>query len=227
MTARQVALPGDTGVVQRLLARRIAVRWEFAAYAAIFGIAFGLRFFDLGTRALHHDESIHAQWSWSLLQGSYRHSPVKKLIMDYKVALPLHPEYRTMPMVWYIPPLSPVVDVIKDTGYDAEDLDNLFGAIHTLRIPVEYLANLFTAGDVEPVNGVLKKLAAMRVYPAININRSGTRREELLIEPDMLAKIWILRKLLHPMDELAAIEFLLDKMKTTKSNDEFFQSMKR
>ena len=76
MTARQVALPGDTGVVQRLLARRIALRWEFAAYAAIFGIAFGLRFFDLGTRALHHDESIHAQWSWSLLQGSYRHSPV-------------------------------------------------------------------------------------------------------------------------------------------------------
>ena len=76
MTARQVALPGDTGVVQRLLARRIALRWEFAAYAAIFGIAFGLRFFDLGTRALHHDASIHAQWSWSLLQGSYRHSPV-------------------------------------------------------------------------------------------------------------------------------------------------------
>ena len=69
-----------------------------------------------------------------------RRSPVKKLIMDYKVALPLHPEYRTMPMVWYIPPLSPVVDVIKDTGYDAEDVDNLFGAIDTLRIPVEYLA---------------------------------------------------------------------------------------
>jgi len=65
------------------------------------------------------------------------------------------------------------------------------------------------------------------VYPAININRSGTRREELLIEPDLLAKIWILRKLLHPMDELSAVEFLLEKMKTTKSNDEFFGSMKR
>ncbi|HEY9143993.1 MAG TPA: transcription termination factor Rho, partial [Arenimonas sp.] len=52
-------------------------------------------------------------------------------------------------------------------------------------------------------------------------------REELLIEPDMLQKIWILRKLLHPMDELAAMEFLLDKMKNTKSNDEFFSSMKR
>jgi transcription termination factor Rho len=65
------------------------------------------------------------------------------------------------------------------------------------------------------------------VFPAININRSGTRREELLIDPDMLQKIWILRKLLHPMDELAAMEFLLDKMKNSKSNDEFFLSMRR
>ena len=72
-----------------------------------------------------------------------------------------------------------------------------------------------------------RRISEKRVYPAIDINRSGTRREDLLIEPDMLAKIWILRKLLHPMDELAAIEFMLDKMKNTKSNDEFFQSMKR
>ena len=72
-----------------------------------------------------------------------------------------------------------------------------------------------------------RRVAEKRVYPALNINRSGTRREELLIEPDQLQKIWILRKLLHPMDELAAIEFLLDKMKNTKSNDEFFGFMKR
>ncbi len=72
-----------------------------------------------------------------------------------------------------------------------------------------------------------RRIAEKRVYPAININRSGTRREELLIEPEMLQKIWILRKLLHPMDEIAAMEFLLDKMKATKSNDEFFGSMKR
>ena len=99
-------------------------------------------------------------------------SPVLKLIQDYKVALPLHPEYRTMPMVWYIPPLSPVVDVIKDTGYDAEDKNNLFAAIDALRIPVEYLANLFTAGDVKPVNDVLRKLAAMRSYMRdINLGR--------------------------------------------------------
>lgn len=72
-----------------------------------------------------------------------------------------------------------------------------------------------------------RRIAEKRIYPAININRSGTRREELLIEPDMLQKIWILRKLLHPMDELAAMEFMLDKMKNTKSNDEFFATMKR
>ena len=72
-----------------------------------------------------------------------------------------------------------------------------------------------------------RRIAEKRVYPAININRSGTRREDLLIEPELLQKIWILRKLLHGMDEIGAMEFLLDKMKTTKSNDEFFASMKR
>lgn len=72
-----------------------------------------------------------------------------------------------------------------------------------------------------------RRITEKRVYPAIDINRSGTRREDLLIEPDLLQKIWILRKLLHPMDEIAAMEFLLDKMKNTKSNDEFFSSMKR
>ncbi len=62
-----------------------------------------------------------------------------------------------------------------------------------------------------------RRISEKRVYPSININRSGTRREELLIDPDQLQKIWILRKLLHPMDELAAMEFMLDKMKNTKS----------
>ncbi len=80
-------------------------------------------------------------------------SPIHALINVFKVALPLHPEYRTMPMVWYVPPLSPVVDVVRDTGNDAEDPDNLFAAIDKLRIPIEYLAELFTAGDVAPVEG--------------------------------------------------------------------------
>ena len=69
-----------------------------------------------------------------------------------------------MPMVWYIPPLSPVVDLLKEQGHDAEAPGNLFGAIDALRIPVEYLAELFTAGDTDVVTLVLQKLAAMRSY---------------------------------------------------------------
>jgi transcription termination factor Rho len=72
-----------------------------------------------------------------------------------------------------------------------------------------------------------RRIAEKRIYPAINLNRSGTRREELLTDPDELQKMWILRKLLHPMDELAAIEFLIDKLKATKNNADFFDSMKR
>jgi transcription termination factor Rho len=72
-----------------------------------------------------------------------------------------------------------------------------------------------------------RRIAEKRVYPAVNINRSGTRKEELITASDELQKMWILRKLLHPMDELAAVEFLIDKMKDTKTNDEFFASMKR
>ena len=72
-----------------------------------------------------------------------------------------------------------------------------------------------------------RRIAEKRTFPSININRSGTRKEELITEPSELSKMWILRKLLHPMDELAAIEFLLDKMKDTKTNADFFDAMKR
>ena len=72
-----------------------------------------------------------------------------------------------------------------------------------------------------------RRLAEKRVYPAININRSGTRREELLLKPDVLQKVWILRKFLYDMDELEAMEFLLDKIRATKNNAEFFDMMKR
>jgi len=72
-----------------------------------------------------------------------------------------------------------------------------------------------------------RRIAEKRIYPAIDINRSGTRREERLTKPDELQKMWILRKLLHPMDEIAAIEFLLDRLKNTRTNEEFYASMKR
>jgi len=72
-----------------------------------------------------------------------------------------------------------------------------------------------------------RRMAEKRVYPAINVNRSGTRREELLLKPEVLQKVWVLRKLLYNMDDLEAMEFLLDKIRATKNNAEFFDAMRR
>ncbi|MFE6237266.1 nitrate reductase subunit beta [Cellulosimicrobium sp. NPDC057862] len=106
-----------------------------------------------------------------------QNSPIWDLITRYEVALPLHPEYRTLPMVWYIPPLSPVVDVITASGNDGEDGRTLFAAISQLRIPLEYLAGLFTAGDTAPVEKVLRRLAAMRSYMRdLNLDREPDER---------------------------------------------------
>jgi nitrate reductase beta subunit len=109
--------------------------------------------------AAARQQGIQADW----LEAA-RRSPVYALAKIYKVALPLHPEYRTMPMVWYIPPLSPIVDLLRDQGHNAESPDILFGAIQALRIPMEYLAELFTAGDVDEIERVLSVLAAMRAH---------------------------------------------------------------
>ena len=114
---------------------------------------------DPAVLAAARESGIPDDW----LEAAQR-SPVYDLACRYRVALPLHPEYRTMPMVWYIPPLSPVVDALRETGHDGEDHGNLFAAIEALRIPVEYLAELFTAGDPRPVSGVLRTLAAMRSH---------------------------------------------------------------
>ncbi len=123
--------------------------------------------FDPQVRAEAERAGIPFDW-----MEAARQSPVWSLISKYQVALPLHPEYRTMPMVWYIPPLSPIVDEVTRTGVDAEDSDVLFAAIDSLRIPTAYLAELFTAGDVALVEGVLHRLAAMRSYLRdINLGR--------------------------------------------------------
>jgi nitrate reductase beta subunit len=90
-------------------------------------------------------------------------SPVYALAVRHRVALPLHPEYRTLPMVWYVPPLSPVMSLVEGEGSDA-DPDDVFPAIDDLRIPIAYLANLLTAGDEAPVRVALKRLAAMRAF---------------------------------------------------------------
>ncbi|MEP4145967.1 MAG: nitrate reductase subunit beta [Halioglobus sp.] len=88
-------------------------------------------------------------------------SPVYKLAVDWQLALPLHPEYRTLPMVWYVPSLSPIQQA-ADAGHIGHD--GVIPDVDSLRIPLKYLANLFTAGDEEPVKLALKRLLAMRAY---------------------------------------------------------------
>src|SRR5699024_4303388 len=107
-----------------------------------------------------------------------RRSPIHSLINKYRVALPLHPVCHTMPMVWYIPPLSPIVDSLSDAGTHGDIREAHFAAIESRRLPVEYLAELFTAGDPEPVTDVLRRLAAMRSYMR-DINLGQETDEEL------------------------------------------------
>jgi len=92
---------------------------------------------------------------------SAKNSPVWKMAMDWKIAFPLHPEYRTLPMVWYIPPLSPIQNAAEagKIGVDGEVPD-----VKSLRIPVRYLANMLTAGDEEPIVKALERMLAMRGY---------------------------------------------------------------
>ncbi|EAS1996595.1 hypothetical protein AX334_01250 [Salmonella enterica] len=89
-------------------------------------------------------------------------SPVYKMAMDWKLALPLHPEYRTLPMVWYVPPLSPIQSYADAGGLPHNG--NILPAVETLRIPVQYLANMLSAGDTGPVIRALKRMMAMRHY---------------------------------------------------------------
>jgi nitrate reductase beta subunit len=102
-----------------------------------------------------------------------RASPVRKMAIDWKVALPLHPEYRTLPMVWYVPPLSPITAAASagEIGANGEIPD-----VESLRIPVRYLANLLTAGDTAPVVRALERMLAMRAYQRAKHveNRSNT-----------------------------------------------------
>jgi nitrate reductase beta subunit len=95
------------------------------------------------------------------IQAAQR-SPVYALAKRQRVALPLHPEYRTMPMVWYVPPLAPLADNAADTGFDADDAMKVLAGIDQLRIPVDYLASMFAAGSPEPVRESLRRLTVLR-----------------------------------------------------------------
>jgi nitrate reductase beta subunit len=97
---------------------------------------------------------------------SAKNSPVYKLAVDWKLALPLHPEYRTMPMVWYVPPLSPIQSAADNGTIPSSVIgnDKVIPDVDSLRIPIKYLANMLSAGDEEPVRTALKRLLAMRSY---------------------------------------------------------------
>ncbi|GAB2869897.1 nitrate reductase subunit beta [Nocardioides pacificus] len=136
---------------------------------------------DAGVQQAAREAGMPQEWLDAAMA-----SPVWKLISEYRIALPLHPEYRTLPMVWYVPPLSPVLDAVGAAGRDDTDADDVFHTIRDLRIPVEYLAELFSAGDADVVAGVLMKLAAMRSYMRVR-TLDGTVAEELLDGIDMTA----------------------------------------
>jgi nitrate reductase beta subunit len=92
-----------------------------------------------------------------------QNSPVYKLAIEHKLAFPLHPEYRTLPMVWYVPPLSPIMNYFE--GKDSiENPDMIFPAIEEMRTPIQYLANMLTAGDTQTVKESLQRMAMMRSY---------------------------------------------------------------
>jgi len=128
-----------------------------------------------------------------------RRSPVYALAVRHRVALPLHPEYRTLPMVWYVPPLSPVMSMVEGAGAEA-DPDDVFPLIDELRIPISYLANLLSAGDEAPVRLALKRLAAMRsVMRERNLGEEpeAARAHEVGLELGELEQLYRLLALAH------------------------------
>ena len=130
---------------------------------------------DKEVQKLAEKEGIRYDW----IDAAVR-SPIYKLIKEFEVALPLHPEYRTLPMVWYIPPLSPILRVMNSKGYS--DIE-IFPAIDEMRIPIKYLAKLFTAGNEEPIRKILKKLLAMRMYMrAVQIGKEDEFDDKILEE---------------------------------------------
>ncbi|MDY0405761.1 nitrate reductase subunit beta [Virgibacillus sp. 179-BFC.A HS] len=122
---------------------------------------------------------INDEW----IEGA-QNSPVYKMAMKWKIALPLHPEYRTLPMVWYVPPLSPIMNHI--TNEDELSTDGYIPAVDQMRIPVEYLASILSAGDTGVIRKVLLKLTAMRVHMRGKTvgGVDGFRQSELLKQAD-------------------------------------------
>ena len=139
-------------------------------------------------------------------------SPIYKMAVDWKIALPLHPEYRTLPMVWYVPPLSPIMNVFEGKG-SPSDPDDIFPAIDEMRIPIEYLASLLSAGDTEVIRNVLKKMAVMRSHMRnINLGKEP--------DPRLLEEIGLDAKTVEEMYRLLAIAKFDDRFVIPKAHKE-------
>ncbi|MDQ0091451.1 nitrate reductase beta subunit [Paenibacillus anaericanus] len=146
-----------------------------------------------------------------------QHSPIYKMAVEWRIALPLHPEYRTMPMVWYVPPLSPITNMVEGKG-TAATADDIFPAIDDMRIPVEYLANLLSAGDTEVIKTVLKKMAVMRTH---------MRSRNLSKEPNLalLEQFGLTEKGIEEMYRLLAIAKYEDRFVIPSAHREEFADL--
>ncbi|PCK01964.1 MAG: nitrate reductase subunit beta [Alteromonadaceae bacterium] len=156
--------------------------------------------------AAAREEGIPESWLTAATE-----SPVYKMAMDWKVALPLHPEYRTLPMVWYVPPLSPIQNAANAGRIG---MDGVIPDLSSLRIPVRYLANLLTAGDDAPVLSALERMLAMRSYKR---SQQVDQREDL----EVLQKVGLTAEQVEEMYRYMAIADYEDRFVIPTSHREF------
>ncbi|ADM39718.1 nitrate reductase subunit beta [Bacillus spizizenii] len=156
---------------------------------------------------LAKEQGIPAEWIEAAQQ-----SPIYKMIIDWKIALPLHPEYRTLPMVWYIPPLSPIMNLFEGKG-SQQSAEDIFPAIDQMRIPIDYLAQLLTAGDTDHIRSTLKKMSVMRQYMrAVQTNKS--------IDPALISSVGLTEQQIKDMYRLLAIAKYDDRFVIPSSHRE-------
>ncbi|MCY9089894.1 nitrate reductase subunit beta [Bacillus mojavensis] len=153
------------------------------------------------------EQGIPTEWIEAAQQ-----SPIYKMIIDWKIALPLHPEYRTLPMVWYIPPLSPIMNVFEGEG-SRQTAEDIFPAIDQMRIPIDYLAQLLTAGDTDHIRSTLKKMSVMRQYMrSVQTNKS--------IDPALISSVGLTAQQIEDMYRLLAIAKYDDRFVIPSSHRE-------
>jgi nitrate reductase / nitrite oxidoreductase, beta subunit len=143
-----------------------------------------------------------------------QHSPVYKMAIDWKIAFPLHPEYRTLPMVWYVPPLSPISSAANN-GQIASN--GLLPDVGSLRIPLRYLANLLTAGDEQPVKSALERMLAMRAF-------MRERHVEKHDNPTLLAQVGMTQAEVEDMYRYMAIANYEDRFVIPSTHREYAES---